>query len=525
MAISFKKYVDIVSAVGGAAVVQARELIGRIFVDNVLIPTGTLVTFTTLSEVGLFFGMDSEEYKRARFYFSFVSKQVTSPKKIGFARWNRNDTAPMIIGGSGINTTPASWAGKNPLNAFDLTIGNDTVTITGLDFSAVVTMADVANVIQTGIRTLGGALGTMWTACTVTYNATRQSFDFVGGDVQTGLGPINIEATRNVITPNWLDDFRWDASGPFLAATARNSAGRVHTFPNVAFVESADTDNNFGSFLFMDAITDEEIQQVAQDNDARNVEFVYTIPALLADYEFICEMLEGTGGVCVTILDGYDEQLNAIGPIPDEYPEMMPMVILAATDYNRPDAAQNYMFQRADLTPVVFSTMLSNGLDACRVNYYGATQQAGRIIAFYQRGYMKGADNDPLDMNTYANEIWLKDQIGVELMGLLLALGKISANAQGRATVLSGVQVAVNRALSNGVISIGKDLTNTQRAYISSVTGNPDAWRQVQNTGYWLDCFIEQYPTEAGTEYKARYVLVYSKDDVIRKIEGSDILI
>jgi hypothetical protein len=516
MAISFRRYIDIVSRVGGAAAALTRELIGRIFVDNPLLPGDMTLYFTTPESVGLYFGTDSQEYKRARFYFSFVGKQATTPKKLSFARWNINDTAPAIYGGAsqGLVSFQSTTAGD-----FYLTIGGVTNYLSGLDFTTATSMADVATILQAAINAFADP---NFATATVTYNATTGGFDLVGGVVATSA-TIEIGTVNGDIAPNFLGNvLAWDIVPPNLyrKGAARAIAGLVHQQPSYALEINADADNNFGSFLFMDPLTEDQIVEVAAANDARNVEFLFTIPALVSDYLFTCTALEDNSGVCVTILDG------DAGPVADEYPEMMPMVILAATDYNRPDAAQNYMYQEANLTPVVLTTDLSLGLDGCRVNYYGATQQAGRLIAFYQRGYMHGETSDPLDMNTYANEIWLKDNIGVELINILLTLGKVSANKQGRATVITAVQVAVDRALFNGVISVGKPLTNTQKAYITSITNQADAWRQVQNVGYWLDCFIEQYTGPGGgPEYKARYVLIYAKDDVIRKIEGADILI
>lgn len=517
MAISFRKYIDIVSAVGGAAAAQTRELIGRIFVDNPLLPGFMTLYFTTLESVGLYFGTESEEYKRARFYFSFIGKQVTTAKKISFARWNANDTAPAIYGGDsqGLGVFTGVSAGD-----FYLTIGGVTNLVDNLDFTACLSMADVATVLQTRINLF---VNPNFATATVTFNAGANRFDLVGGVVATAA-TIDIDTAPGVTMPGFLGNaVRWSIAPPNLYTknAARAVPGLVHENPGDAFETNANADNNFGSFLFMGAMTVEQYMELAQNNGARNVEFLFTVPALLADSLFFCSELADVSGVCITLLDG-----DVTPPPADEYPEMMPMVILAATDYNRVDAAQNYMYQQASLTPVILKTESSDGADSCRINYYGATQQAGRLIAFYQRGYMRGETNDPLDMNTYANEIWLKDNIGVELINLQLALGKISANKQGRATVISGVQVAVDRALANGVISVGKPLTQTQKAFISSVTGQEDAWRQVQNVGYWLDCFIEQYPGQGGApEFKARYVLIYAKDDVVRKIEGSDILI
>lgn len=514
MAISFKKYIDIVSAVGGAAATQTRELIARFYVDNPRIQPGGVMYFTTLESVRVFFGYFTPEYLRARFYFSFVGKQVTTPKKISFVRYQSVASAPKIFGGKvGVLSTFTSYAAAK----FRLTI-DSVENVVECDFTGAASLSAVAAILETEINAF---VDLNFANATVVFDADSGGFILTGG-VEATTALIDVSTGPESPTGEFLSVLGWEIAPPRLYAPklALAVSGAPEKTPAETFSEDADNDNNFGSFAFITAITDEQIAEVALENAARNVTFIFSLGVLIADLTALGGLVDGIEGVCVTLQDG------DIPAPPAEYPEILPMAILAATDYNRVDAAQNYMYQIADLTPVILSNTYSDAADAYRMNYYGATQQAGKLIAFYQRGYMLGRTGDPLDINTYANEIWIKDNIGVELINLQLALGKISANRQGRATVISGVQVAVDRGLFNGVISVGKILTGTQKAYITSVTGQPDAWRQVQNVGYWLDCFIELYAGPGGTpEYKARYVLIYAKDDVIRKIEGSDILI
>lgn len=514
MAISFKKYIDIVSRVGGAAATQTRELIARFYVDNPRMQPGGVMYFTTLESVRDFFGYSTPEYSRARFYFSFVGKQVTTPKKISFVRYQSVASAPKIFGGKvGALSTFTSYAAAK----FQLTI-DGVANVVECDFTAAASLSDVASILQTEINAF---VDDNFANATVVFDAISGGFILTGGVVAT-TGLIDVSTKAVNPTAEFLAVLGWVITPPsfYTPTLALAVSGAPEKSPAETFSENADNDNNFGSFAFITAITDEQIVEVANENAARNVTFIFSLGCLVTDIAMLGEEINGIEGLCVTLQDG------DIPTPPYEFPEILPMAILAATDYNRVDAAQNYMYQTADLTPVILSNTYSDIADAFRINYYGATQQAGKLIAFYQRGYMFGNIGDPLDINIYANEIWIKDNIGVELINLQLALGKISANKQGRATVISGVQVAVDRALANGVISIGKPLTNTQKAYITSVTGQTDAWRQVQNVGYWLDCFIELYAGPGGTpEYKARYVLIYAKDDVIRKIEGSDILI
>jgi len=81
-------------------------------------------------------------------------------------------------------------------------------------------------------------------------------------------------------------------------------------------------------------------------------------------------------------------------------------------------------------------------------------------------------------------------------------------------------------AISRTRLSLGLILGSRRLHMGLRITGDDLAWYQVQNTGYWLNADIQPYVTvDSRTEYKIVYVLIYSKDDAVRKVEGSHILI
>jgi hypothetical protein len=494
--ISFRKYIDITSGVGAGAVVNRRELIGRLFTINPLLPTKTFAEFTEASEVSDYFGVSSEEYLRALWYFSFISKNITRPKKISFARWTNEDVAPEIYGAR--FTTTLSQFQAITAGAFALTLGGTTNQITGLNFSAAGSLAAVAALIEDAIQAKSG---TMWTAATVTYDATRGAFNLVGGQ--------EVAAAVAVAAPASGVDIRgaigWTDSAIYSDGALTETITDVLT-------ESAQASNNFGSFLFMPSLTQDELVEAAAWNSAaeQNTKFIDSCRVTSSNAAAISAALANYAGVGMTL-----------APLSTEYPEQMPMVTFAATDYSQRNSTQNYMYQQANLTPSVQTTVDSDTYDDLRVNYYGRTQTAGQLIDFYQRGVLTGLPVNARDMNTYANEIWLKDAAGAALMQLLLALPKISANQKGRGQILTTLQSIIDEALNNGTISVGKTLSTTQKLYISEITGDQFAWYQVQNIGYWVDCEI----VLEDDEYVARYTLVYSKDDTIRKVEGTHVLI
>lgn len=499
MAIAFTKYVDITSGVGAGAGVRLRDLIGRLFTTNELVPTKSIVEMTTIEEVGEYFGTSSEEYKRAQFYFSFISKSITRAKKIAFARWVDTAAPAKIFG----NKTQKSLATYTSVvnGSLTLNVGGQTAAITAINLSTATDLANVASLLQALIQ---GAIGTQFATATVTYDAVRGSFNFAA----SVAGAADISVGTPVAGTDLAPLLGWTV-GSILSDGAA-----IETVTDT-LTESTDASNNYGSFLFMDELTLDEITEAAAWNTTQNVLFQYMVPVSKANASSYSAALIDYAGIAMTISE-------TVG----EYPEMAPMILLAATDYSKRNAVQNYMFQIFNLTPSVTTTSESNALDLLRLNYYGQTQTAGQFIQFYQRGKLTGLPVNPTDQNTYANEQWLKDAAGAAIMELLLNLTRVSANAKGRGQLLTTLQSVINRALFNGTISIGKELTNTQKLYISELTGDPEAWQQVFNIGYWVDAVIERVVMQDDSiEYKAVYTLVYSKDDVIRKVEGSHVLI
>lgn len=504
MAISITRYVDITSGVGAGVSVSRRELILRLFTTSALVPTDAVVEFESASDVGSYFGTSSEEYARAAFYFGWVSKLITAPQKLSFASYRPAATPPRIYGVKGAQTL-GDWTAISD-GALDITLGATTHTINGLDFSLDASLSDVAATIRAGIN---AESGTMWTGATVSWDSTNKRFNLVGGDDGAAAVGCAAPSTGGGTDIGLLIGWR-------PSTLAIWSPGSDLEAPVDAVTNSAEGNNNFGSFAFVPALTDiDDITDVAEWNQAQNVLFQFHVPVSAANASAWSTALIDIGGTGLTLSE-----------TADEYPEMLPCNILAATPYNRRNSTQNYMFQQADLTPSVTNNTDAGTYDNLRVNYYGQTQTAGQQLSFYQRGALMGSGTDPVDMNVYANEQWLKDACTAALMGLLLALARVSANEQGRGQVLAALQSVINEALTNGVISVGKLLTSTQKAYITQLTDDDMAWMQVQNEGYWIDCVIESYVGSGdATEYKAVYTIFYSKDDAIRKVEGSHILI
>lgn len=509
--IRFSKYVRITSGVGGSSNVRQRDLIGRLLTQSDKMSPGEVLEFADAAAVAAHFGAASPEALRAGLYFGYVSPAISSPRRLSFGRFAPEGAYPRVFGAKlsdSLATLKTIVAGVITLN-----LDGVEVDVTGLDFSAAAAFADIATALQVAIRATADP---MLTAATVNYDAPSNAFTLVAGgtaefaDITFGVTQSGAGLTDAASHLKW-----------YAAEGAIVTNGAAVQTPLAAFNETVAISNNFGSFSFLPAPQGgaypaiEDLAAVAAANAALNVAFHMSIPVTQADAVSWSAALIGYAGCSLTL-----------SPIAAEYPELVPMAQLAATDYTQRNATVNYMFKQFPVTPAVDSDALSDSMDAIRVNYYGRTQNAGVALDFYQRGVMMGPATAPVDMNVYANEQWLKDAAATSIMDLLVSASRVPANESGRGMILAVLQDVIDRALTNGTISTGKSLTAEQKLFVTQRSGDPLAWHQVQDSGYWLDVTIVPFVNTAGlTEYKSVYALLYSKDDAIRSVEGSHVLI
>lgn len=495
MSISIKKYVDIASGVGGASSVKLRELILRVFTKNQAVLAGTVVEMTELNDVATKFGTTTEEYGIAAKNLGFVSKNITKAKKISFAALNSTNTvvAPKVVGSV---TDALTELVKHISDTFAFTVNGTVNTTAEIDLSGATSFADVATKLQ-------DAIVAVLPGVTVSFDNVEHKFSLVLPDtlvpatIVMGTGPLNVSLG--------LDSFA-------VISPGSKAFGSLNSI-----IEADDISDNYGSFVVLGLTDLEEAKAIAQWNSAQNVKYMFLCGVTKANYTTWYEALKSFSGCALTLVDDPNK----------EHDEIIPGIILAATDYRLRNAGQNYMYQQIEgITPKVDSNTLANEVDKTRVNYYGRTKHAGQPIEFYQDGYLCGGITAPTQMNVYANEQWLKDAVLVQLMDLLLALPIIPAADEGRSIVIGGLMNIIEQAKFNGTIKAEKDLTTTQKAYIYQITGDELAWHQVQQIGWWLDASIMSEVAENGTtRFKVDYTLLYSKADAVNKITGRDILI
>lgn len=506
--ISQGRYVDITSGVGAGSTVSTRQYILRLVTQNPLVAAGAVQSFNDPDDVGTFFGVLSEEYARAQAYFGFISKSIRSAAAMSFVRWVATAIAPQIVS----DTSVKDLAALQAVTAGTLTFNVDgtQVPLTGFNLSSAVTLTDVASLVATKIN--ASTNPSLATNSSFTYNTTTQRFTLVGA--APGEGSITAVATGLSTDISVL----LGISGDNATATAGQAAQTAVQ----AISSSASDNNNFGSYAYVNAqslLSNDMIVAIAQWNKTQNNMYIFTFATDAENAAVLYPLIKGYSGVAMNILSD---------TLPNDFVEQCPAEVLAATDYNAANATQNYMFYQFDSRNVtVNDDLTADAMDAIRANYIGQTQAAGNKLAFYQRGVLMGSAQDAVDINIYANEMWFKDYLGSQFLNAFLSLPIIPADDEGEAILTSLMQGGVDLAKTNGTISVGKSLTTIQQLYINQLTDDNTAWRQVQTIGYWfrVQMLSRTNPNSQLTEWYAKYLLVYSKNDAIRAVEGQDVLI
>ncbi len=495
MAINSNEYVNIVSGKGGGATFSTKELGLRVFSALDTVPTGSILKFGDLESVLDYFNSEADEYKIARQHFSFVSKNITSPRLIEFARWAKENTRAEVFGSKAASVevfkklTPAeiviTLAGKPSTVTFDFT--------TCENYTAICTEA------QDKIRASGDVLKG---ASVVMYNPKNQINLFTD---KTADGEIEISGDKET-----LDALGWGNDAVFSAGVKAQSITEVLT-------KTTELSNNFGSFKFIDYLSLAQAIEAGKWNDEKNNDYQFHIEVKRADAKEYTENLIGYSGLGVTLKN--EKNL-------DEYGDVLPCSILASQDFEKPGAVTNYMFTTESiLSPTVTNTAESRKLNEMRVNYIGETQVAGQFASFYQRGVLMGGSNDLTSMSTYANAQWLKAELKVGYMNLLLAMPIISADDEGRSCALLTMMDAVEKAQNNGIITSTKKLTTLQKQYIKQITGSDTAYFDVESKGYYPIIEISTEMIGGVINYIIDYTLLYAQRNVVNAVHGRHVAI
>lgn len=507
MSIPHSKYVAITSQVANTTQAANKDLILRVFTTNPLFAANTVYEFTSSKDVANFAGALSIEAKIAAEYFGWISKVATQAKKISFMRYSFETLAPYMY--TTKTLTPLASFTSISDGSMVVNLGGTAFTVSNIDLTGATSYADVANAIQTAIRTNTQG-GKLWTNATFTYNAANTSFVLTGG--VTGEAEINYATAAETGT---------DLSG-LLGLNAENapilSNGTATETVTDILNKTIDISTNFLTFGFTSASDAfNNLDAIGQFVDEQNNQYRFCFDLSSANYMAGIETAAKYTGMSAHYNINYG--IDGINPA-----WLMSAILPATTNYNKSNGVKNYMFQQFPQQAVsvgINDGTLYQTLDNLNINYNGQTQKSGSNIAFYQNGF----NADGVDTAVFDNEAWLKDAIATDVINAFLALDFVSADKDGEAIVVGIIQNNADKALNNHVFANGTVLNETQKAFITQVFNDETKWLECQNNGYAFSVDITTEKLNNATIHVANYTLVYLKNNVIRKVTGRNILV
>lgn len=337
-----------------------------------------------------------------------------------------------------------------------------------------------------------------------------------------------------VIPPDSDSDSSDETVYGWVTEDGTEVANPVTEKPNNALVRVSEEFSNFGSVCFIDDdVTCKDVADCGNTANTSNYRYLYAQSVYgeetdeeATDNTKVSDI--GPLNLNAYLRKKYNDGIRGLALVygMDVISAQMPMALFAATDYTTANSAADPMFKQfpGELAMVTDSDT-ADKIDPCNINYNGRTQYGSGTVAFYQRG----RNFDGEDTCVYCNEVWLKAAVAAEVMDLFLNTNRVDAGAKGEALIYTTIDAVARNAIANGVIEIGKTLTDAQRRNVTQATGDTEAWFAVQTFGYWLDVrIVHSDGTDDRTQpndYKAVYTLCYSKGDSIKFVEGTHYLV
>lgn len=413
------------------------ELLGLILTKNASAPTDSLLSFASKKSVGKYFGTNSDEYAMAENYFLGYDNSYKKPSTLLFAR--RTDVAvAAFVSGSSITTTLADLK-KITSGTLSGTIDGTAGNVTAINLQDATSFSTVATLITTAITST-------WSGAKVSYDATRGNFTITSGT--TGA-----ESTITAFTGTVADALLLTADNVLI------SAGSAIKTPEEQMDGVINNSQNWVSFTTAYEADADEAVALAKWVNAQDIEYFYacynsvvaTVKAIQA--EIAAQGYEGTA-----VLTG-DKSYGAFL-----------LSIPACIDWTRRQGCINFAFKsQTGLASLVNDDTTAQTLLDLNINFYGKYATRNDQFSFLYDGKLAAGNYGYID--NYINTVWFRNVIQVALMNGLTASPRTPYTEKGYTMIKAWLTDPINRALNNGVIEAGVNLSASQKAEVANEAG------------------------------------------------------
>lgn len=461
----------IVSAQPGVLIAggNSLNLSGLFFTQNLQMPTGTVLKFTTSAAVGAFFGLGSAEYAASIIYFAGFTNSTVKPGCMLFAPFNLAARAGFLQGGS--LAALSLTALKALTGVLTLTVGGTPITSATINLTSATSFSNAATIILAGFTS---------PTFTVTYSATLSAFVFT--NTATGASSTITFATGTLSAGLALTQ----ATGASL------SQGAVLDTPASALANAVAVSQNWSTLvtLFEPSLADKQNFAVAVN--ALNDQYLYSawdsdVNASVQGNTTCFGYLAIQGQYpSVTVVSGDPALAAATGTTVAALALNAAIFVagaIASVNFQQTSGRRSIAFMSSSqITPTCANQTIATNLTANGYNFYGSFATANQGFIFLYNGQMAGSPF--VSIVRYINQIWLNSAFQLALMTLLTSTG-IGYEPEDYNAIRLTLQDPISAALNFGAIKTNVVLSQAQIAQLNAAAG-VNAASFVQTTGYFL---------------------------------------
>jgi hypothetical protein len=518
-----------VIAAGGSAL----DLNGLFLTTSTRIPIGTVQSFAP-SDVPNFFGGTSPEAVKAAVYGAGFDNSSVKPGAVLFVQYPIVAVPAYLRGG---NLSALTIAQLQAINGF-LSVTVDGAEKAGnVDLSGSTSFSAAAQIIQTALA-LQGLQAAQVTATIdaelMTVTAVESGTIAVGQEVTGetiaagtyvssfgtgtgGAGTYNLSVanavadaeTLNLLAPAVTYD---SLSGAFTISSGTTGQASTIAFATGAAAASLLLTQATGAVLspgadaatpgpFMTGVT-LQTQNWATfytvfdpDNGVGNDQkFAFAVWTSFQNnrYGYVCvdhDPLPGAQNPAATSLGQRIKAANLSGtnlnwePVDQNIGAFM-CGFPASLDFSQEGGRTTAKFcQQSGLLPGVTDLTTAQNLAANGYNFYAAIGTANDQFTYYRNGVVSG---DFLWWDSFVNQIWLNNQIQLDMLTFMLAVRSIPYNDAGNAAIETALADTITEAGEFGVYVAGVQLSAAQITKINRAAPGKNIASVLQSQGWYL---------------------------------------
>lgn len=440
---------------------------GLVLDTNAVIPTAKPISFPSADDVADYFGTDSKEYEFASIYFGGFNNSQIKPSLLYFYKLCPNGAAPFIRGASLKPATALVALKAINAGAISLTLTGTKYNVTGIDLTGITSLSDAANLVKSAINTAIGAESGSDDGVSLEFSSVTNTFTLAS--IKVGEEQSLTEVTGTVADALGLSD-----------ETAVVSAGANVMTVTDTMTELTNQFQNFVTFTTLDEPSDADALLLAQwATTQANGGTMY----LYVCWDSAKGNLDATNETVIAELLQKEEVTATCVAYPDAKKAAFIMGTAASINWDQRNGTITFKFKaQSGIAADITETAQAVALESHKVNYYGNWATRNDNFVFLAEGRILG-EWDWID--TYLNACWLCNALQVQLMVAFTEARRIPYTEFGYSQIRANCRDVIERAINNGVINAGVNLSNAQKSQLVSELGD-DYSDEIYNTGYYL---------------------------------------